>query len=302
MLLSGAVAVAGCGSVADESDPAESSSESATATPPTNPDVASCAGSPVTPAILADAQFAFIGTVTAVEDAIHPWTTDPENPNRPGIPAPTPWVTFEIERWYLNDWGATFTVWTPNISINVGLRLAVGGNAYHTQVNGLSGQSGEIKFCTPIADFEVTPSAWDEVLGASFPPSPATSPTTTVALPATKEFGEHAGPCAPTILNNGPNDQHTLAAGVACFLTEQEAGRPVIWDVLIPTIEGAPIVSRYDYDGTMTTITTDYSFDNFGSGGVIEKQCSGVVATHGLPDGADCAISTGRGFRADSLP
>ena len=61
------------------------------------------------------------------------------------------------------------------------------------------------------------------------------------------------------------------------------------------------MVSRFDYNGTEVTITTDYTFDNFGSGGVIEERCAGVVSTTWLPAGADCTTSTGAGFRADSL-
>lgn len=311
LLLTAAVTIAGCGSVPDESEPALSpgaettlqSTDSAIATTPSaNPESTACGSSPVSAAILAEAQFAFIGTVTAVEDAIHPWTTDLENPDRPEFATPTSWVKFDVERWYLNDWGTAFAVWIPDISVNVGQRLAVGGNAYHTEVNGFSGQSGEVEFCSPIADTDATLSMWDEQLGAASPPSPGiANPTTTVALPATKMFGEHGGPCAPTVLNNGPDDQATLAVGAACFLAEHDVGRPVVWDVLIPTVEGDPIVSRYDYDGTEITITTDYTFDTFGTGGVIEERCAGVLSTNWLPDGADCTTSTGEGFRADSL-
>lgn len=310
MLLIGAFTIAGCGSVPDESAPAlspgaettEQNIDSAIATmPPLKPDAAACGSSPVTEPILAEAQFAFIGVVTTVEDAINPWTTDPENPDRPEVATPTSWVTFTVERWYLNDWGTTFAVWLPDIAVVVGQRLAVGGNAYHTEVNGFSGQSGEVDFCSPMPDNEASLSAWDQQLGASMPPAPVASSTTTVALPATKVFGEHVGACAPTTLDNGPDDQQLLGAGAACFLAEHEAGRPVVWDVLIPTDEGDPIVNRFDYDGTEVTITTDYTFDNFGSGGVIEERCAGVVSTTWLPDGADCTTSTGAGFRADSL-
>lgn len=313
LLLIGSVTIAGCGTVPDEPERAlapdaeatQQTTDSTTATAPaTISEAAACGSSPVTAAMFAEAQFAFIGKVTAVEDAIHPWTTDPENPDRPEIATPTSWVTFNIERWYLNDWGTTFGVWIPDVSVSVAQRLAVGGNAYRTEVNGFSGQSGEVEFCSPIPENEQTLSAWDEQLGASVPPSTATAnphPTTTVALPSTKVFGEHRGPCAPTVLNNGPDDQQTLSAGSACFLAEYDAGRPVIWDVLVPTVEGDPIVSRYDYDGTAITITTDYTFDNFGSGGVIAERWASVLSTNWLPDGYDCTTTTGQGFRADSL-
>ncbi len=236
-----------------------------------------------------------------VEAAIHPWDVDPENPNRPEVPSPKPWVTFDIERWYMNDWGPTFPVWIPDIEVAAGQRLAVGGNAYHTQANGFSGQSGEVEFCLPVVDGSdrATLDAWDAQFGVASPP---TTPPTTAVLPATKKFGNHAGPCVPTVLTNGNDAQPILAAGVACFFAEYEAGRAVVWDVSAATVEGDPIVSRYDYAGTTTIITTDYTFDHFGSGGVTEQRCTSVVPTEWLPVGADCSTSTGEGFRADSLP
>jgi hypothetical protein len=281
--------------------PTQPTESSAATTSTEDLNALACGGASTTAATLADAQFAFIGTITEVEDAVHPWTTDPENPDRPNIATPTPWVTFDIERWYLRDWGLTFSVWIPDLAVRVGQRLAVGGNAYHTNVNGFSGQSGEVEFCSPIADTEDTVLAWETQLGASVTPSPPTSPPITVVLPATKVFGEHDDPCEPTTLNHEPEDQQTLATGAACFLAEHDAGRAVIWDVLYYTPEGDPIVSRYDYDGTAITITRDHSFDTLGSGRVYEQRCTSVRSTDWLPEGVDCTTSTGEGFDAASL-
>lgn len=279
------------------SDTVTGTADSVAAIASPNPDATECGASPVTAAMLSEAQFAFIGTVTKVEAAIHPWDVDPENPARPEVPIPKPWVTFDVERWYLNDWGTTFPVWIPDIAVTVGQHVAVGGNAYHTEVNGFSGQSGEVEFCAPASDGESL-SAWDEQFGRASPP---TAPPTTLVLPATKEFGDHSEPCAPTVLTNGDDDRRILSDGVDCFLAEYDAGRPVVWDVSVPTVEGDPIVSRYDFDGTTTIITTDYSFDHFGSGGVTEEHCTGVVPTDWLPRGTGCSTSTGEGFREDSV-
>ncbi len=48
--------------------------------------------------------------------------------------------------------------------------------------------------------------------------------------------------------------------------------------------------------------STDYSFDNFGSGGVAELRCASVRLTNWLPEGTDCSSHQGEGFRSESLP
>ncbi len=301
------VAVTSCGARADDpvgvsagppSSPTVSDLPSSAST--SSPDVgAVCGDAAPTPADLANAQFAFVGRVVAVADEIHPWTTDPENVDRPEVPSATPWVTFEVELWYLNDWGRTFSVWMPG-GAGTGQRLAVGGNAYFTQVADFAGQSGEVEFCASIADGEVSLSDWDAALGDPVAPT-STAMTTTLVLEPTKVFGEHEGLCAPTVLTNGNDDESVLAEGISCFIDELRAGRPLVWDVLIPTVEGDPIVTRYEYDGAAVVITTDNSFDNFGSGGVLEERCVDVVANNWLPDGIDCTTSTGVGFVESSL-
>ncbi len=203
----------------------------------TSTDPAACGQVPVTAADLADAQFAFIGRVSAIADEVHPWTTDLENPDRRDEATATRWVTFDVERWYLNDWGLSFSVWVPEISVSVGQRLAVGGNAYFTQVAGFAGQSGEVEFCAPLEAAATTVPVWDQQFGEARAPSSTVMPTT-IVLPATKVFGEHDGPCEPTVLTNGDDDQSILVAGVACFLAEFEAGRPLVWDLTHPDRRG----------------------------------------------------------------
>lgn len=305
--LTGVVAVTSCGVPADESagvSVSPSATPAASAPPqsrssPAPDSGALCGDRAVSSADLANAQFAFVGRVVSMADEIQPWTTDPENADRPEIPTTTPWVTFEVEFWYLNDWGDTFSVWMPG-GASTGQRLAVGGNAYFTQVADFAGQSGEVEFCTLLADDDVSPADWEAAFGEPAAPT-STAVTTTIVLEPTKVFGEHAGPCAPTVLTNGNGDHSVLATGIDCFIGELRAGRPVVWDVLIPTVEGDPIVTRYEYDGISVVITTDNSFDNFGSGGVLEQRCVDIVATNWLPDGFDCTTSPGVGFVESSL-
>lgn len=251
---------------------------------------------------LAEAQFAFVGTVVAVDDEVHPWTTDPENPNRGDVGETTQWVTFAVERWHTADWGATFSVWAPGYDMKVGQRLAVGGNAYFTEVRDFSGQSGEVEICSTLLKSEASPAGWSEFFGRGTPPAPEVDEDEPSVLVASKVFGETTGPCGVTVLNNGPDDEVEVAEGAACFVDEFEARRPLVWDVVVATVEGDPIPSRYRFDGETVIITTDYSFDNFGSGGVVELRCSSVRLSNWLPEGIDCSSHDGEGFRADSLP
>jgi hypothetical protein len=307
--------VSGCGSTVGDSRPVSGAptvlldetlprtsaevSETTTATSATPQPFAGCGDSPVTDAMFADAQFAFVGTVSAVEQEVHPWTTDPENPDRPDVVTPTPWVTFEVESWYLRSWGSPFAVWMPDIAVTVGQRVAVGGNAFHTEVDDFSGQSGGVEFCSPLADDKTTLSEWNDRLGDLV--APTLPPVVTAPLPATKVFGDQNEPCEPTVLTNGSDDSQVLEAGARCFLAEFEAARPVTWDVIVPTPEGDPVVTRYAFDGTIVTITTDSSFDTFGSGGVYEHRCNGVQESDWLPQGVECSTSNGEGFLPDSV-
>ncbi len=113
-----------------------------------------------------DAQFAFVGTVTDVRGEILPWDIDPENPDRPDDPEPTRWATFDVDGWYTVDWGTEFNVWMPTHRATVGDRIAVGGDARFVSIDGFSGQSGEVEFCTPAPE-PVGESliAWNEFFG-----------------------------------------------------------------------------------------------------------------------------------------
>lgn len=115
-------------------------------------------------------------------------------------------------------------------------------------------------------------------------------------------FGERSGPCAPTVLANEDDDAEKVEEGADCFLAELDAGRPVVWDVLLVTVEGDPIPTRYEFDGDTVTITADNSRDAFGSDGVERQRCDSVRRTNWLPEGVDCATTGGDGFDSQSLP
>jgi hypothetical protein len=113
-----------------------------------------------------DAQFAFVGTVSDVRGEILPWDVDAENPDRPQNPEPTRWVSFDVDGWFTVDWGTEFSVWMPIHDAAVGDRLAVGGDARYVSVDGFSGQSGEVEFCTPAADpLSESLAAWNAFFG-----------------------------------------------------------------------------------------------------------------------------------------
>lgn len=66
--------------------------------------------------------------------------------------------------------------------------------------------------------------------------------------------------------------------------------------------EGDPIPIRHEFDGEVVTITTDSSFDAFGSGEVDVQVCDGVRRAGRLLEGVDCKCSNGDGSRGDTLP
>lgn len=113
-----------------------------------------------------DAEFAFVGTITSISGESEPWDVDGESPDRPATPDITPWVSFAVDGWYTNDWGTTFNVWMPLHAVEVGQRLAVGGDARYVAIENFSGQSGEVEVCSSAADGAFLPS-WDSFFGTT---------------------------------------------------------------------------------------------------------------------------------------
>ena len=113
---------------------------------------------------------------------------------------------------------------------------------------------------------------------------------------AAPPIGSVDGPCEVTVLTNGIDDQMVLTKGSDCFFGEVNAGRPVVWDTVIPTVEGDPILYRYEVDESGVTITEDARRDAFGSRSVLVRVCETVVRSEFLPEGIGCVESSGPGM------
>ncbi|MDW3213712.1 MAG: hypothetical protein R8G01_06945 [Ilumatobacteraceae bacterium] len=75
-------------------------------------------------------------------------------------------MTFDVTGWYTVDWGTEFSVWMPVHDAEPGDRLAVGGDARYVSIDGFSGQSGEVEFCTPAPEPTAESlAAWNEFFG-----------------------------------------------------------------------------------------------------------------------------------------
>ncbi|MDH3247712.1 MAG: DUF4362 domain-containing protein [Acidimicrobiia bacterium] len=110
-------------------------------------------------------------------------------------------------------------------------------------------------------------------------------------------FGEIDGGCGVTVLTNDVGDEALLSAGVDCLLDAVDAQRPVVWDLLVPTVEGDPILYRFEGDGRKLTIIEDATRDEFGrSRSAVVQECDSVDDTGFVPVGADCPAASGAPF------
>ncbi len=109
-------------------------------------------------------------------------------------------------------------------------------------------------------------------------------------------FGAAPGPCGVTVLTNDPGDSEALRAAVDCALAQVDARSAFTWDVLLPTVEGDPILHRFAGDGEMVTITTDTTRDVFGSPSVVVQECETIDDTGFVPLGVDCIDAAGVPF------
>lgn len=109
-------------------------------------------------------------------------------------------------------------------------------------------------------------------------------------------FGAAPGPCGVTVLTNDDEDRATLRESVACAIAEVDARRTFTWDLLVPTVEGDPILYRYSSDGELVTIIADTTRDSFGSGSVLVQVCETIDDTGFVPLGVDCTDTNGIPF------
>jgi hypothetical protein len=118
--------------------------------------------------------------------------------------------------------------------------------------------------------------------------------------PPAPVFGATPGPCGVTILTNDVGDEARLGSAVGCALGEVDAGRAFTWDLLVPTVEGDPILHRFTGDGEKITIITDATRDAFGSSSVLTQVCETITDTGFVPSGVDCTGSGGEPFELPS--
>lgn len=109
-------------------------------------------------------------------------------------------------------------------------------------------------------------------------------------------FGEVADGCGVTLLTNDIGDEERISAGVECLIDHVDNFEPVEWDLLVPTIEGDPILYRFEGDGSQVTIIEDTTRDAFGSGAVVVRRCEQIDDTGFIPAGSDCVDSRGEPF------
>ena len=111
-------------------------------------------------------------------------------------------------------------------------------------------------------------------------------------------FGGNDTICPSLRLMNDPNDLGTAREASPCFLDAVDEGVPVVWDVVLPTIEGEPIYQRFHYTGDDVLIVRDFRADTFGSGGVRAERCASVAMGEAdwLPVGVDCVSTDHPGF------
>ena len=115
----------------------------------------------------------------------------------------------------------------------------------------------------------------------------------------TLEFGFYSGGCAPTFV--GVAGSSASREGAECFADAVEAGTPATWDLVETTEEGAPIATRYAYDGSVIVVTRDATADVFGTPVVTVERCGLVDLDGDRLEPRACQPSEGPGFRNASI-
>lgn len=140
--------------------------------------------------------------------------------------------------------------------------------------------------------YVILPAGTIDIVPSTFSSDPEPTPTPDPVEPTPQDtlvpFGGFVEPCSASVLTNDVDDNQVLADGLACFLDAVETSTPVVWDLAVATVEGDPILHRYDFDGTATTITVDTTRDTFGAPTVDVQRCANVIDGRFLPEGTEC--------------
>lgn len=119
----------------------------------------------------------------------------------------------------------------------------------------------------------------------------AVSTTQPVAAPDDDSPEIEADQCGATFIDNDGADPTNEAS--RCFDSARSEGRAADWDVVLATVEGDPILVRYELeaDGSVR-ILRDNSRDTFGgpTTGVAIEDCDSLSGTglSPLPEGVGC--------------
>lgn len=113
------------------------------------------------------------------------------------------------------------------------------------------------------------------------------------------EFGFYPGGCTPTF--EGIAGSSDSRKGAECFADAVSAGTPATWDLVETTEEGAPIATRYAYDGSVIVVTHDATADVFGTPVVTVDRCGLVDLDGDRLEPRACQPSEGPGFRNASV-
>lgn len=106
---------------------------------------------------------AFVGTVADVELRVNEGRQfEMEERGLEATAAEWPWVTFEVESWFTNDYGTRFSMWAPQFEGTAGEAWQIAGALYDVDE-----QSGEVFPCVSIPQSDSELSAWEERFGGS---------------------------------------------------------------------------------------------------------------------------------------
>jgi len=109
-------------------------------------------------------------------------------------------------------------------------------------------------------------------------------------------FGANDTVCVSVELKNELNDDGLRAEAFSCFMDEYDAGRAVVVDMSVPTVEGDPIFERYATDGNRVTLVIDTRLDAYGAGEVLAQACAGAEWNGKFINGVDCESIDHPGF------